>query len=78
MSSDPAFLEVRACILRPGAVEVFTSDEQVYNALVAVEQAKADGHAICYDEVFEEGRFVAAHVLHYKTCKKCEEERHVN
>lgn len=73
-----AFMLVRDRILVPGSVSVFSNDDQVYNALVTVQQAKEQGHAICYDETFEEGKFVCAHVLHYKTCRKCQEDRDVN
>lgn len=74
-TTDPEFLLVRDRIMRPGSVSVFTSDEQVYNALVSVQMARESGHAVSYDEMFEEGYFVSAHVTHYLICVKCKEER---
>jgi hypothetical protein len=69
-----ALQRMEAKILAPGAMSVFTSDEDCYYALTAAIRAKDQGHAICYDETFEAGRFVMAHVLHYKNCVKCNEE----
>lgn len=60
-------------ILTPGSVSVFTSDEDVYSAVITYIDAKEKGHAICYYETFEGGKFVCAHVLHYRSCKACSE-----
>ena len=75
---DPAFLAVRDRIMVPGSVSVFTDEAQVVDAIVSVGWAHEQGHAIIYDETFEEGKFVCAHVLHYRTCKKCREEKNVH
>ena len=76
--TDPSQAKVRASIMRAGSVSVFTSDEDVYNAVVLFTQAKEQGHAVAYDETFEQGSFVCAHVVHYKTCVKCKEEKDVH